>query len=345
MTRHRPSDPRARHRSCRGVRRRRLDRLGRSGRGAARRPAERRRRSGPGLLRPRRHRANRHRLQSPARLSRQGLAARRRSADRSCSRRSRGRASASPSRSASMCARRPLPSSMSSTTRWRKRSRSSPCSAATIRASFALAAFGGAGPLHAAALAVELGIDRDHLSAHSRRLLGAGPCRQRVEARLRPHRLHHAPGSSDAADPAARWKRPSRPLSEKERRMLDRAGVAARAPAASNARSMRATSANPTSSRYRLHDVALDDTALAADRGDLPRAPPADLRPRQPRRAGAARQRPGHRNRRDPTAARSATSLRLPAPMRSRANARSGFGKPALSMQLYMIAHACPPES
>ena len=45
--RHRPSDPRARHRPGRGVGRRRLDRLGRPGRRAARRPAERRRRSGP----------------------------------------------------------------------------------------------------------------------------------------------------------------------------------------------------------------------------------------------------------------------------------------------------------
>ena len=50
-------------------------------------PEERRRRAGPGLLRPRRHRADRHRLQSAARLSRQGLAAGGRPADRSSPRR------------------------------------------------------------------------------------------------------------------------------------------------------------------------------------------------------------------------------------------------------------------
>ena len=82
--RHRPSDPRAGHRPGRGVGRRRLDRLGGPGRLAARRPEERRRRSRARLLRARRHRADRHRLQPAARLSRQGLAARRRPAHRSC---------------------------------------------------------------------------------------------------------------------------------------------------------------------------------------------------------------------------------------------------------------------
>ena len=93
-----------------------VDRAGRP----ARRPEERRRRSRPRLLRPRRHRADRHRLQPAARLSRQGLAARRRPADRSRGGRSRRRASASPSRWASTRAPRRPPSSTSSTTPWRR---------------------------------------------------------------------------------------------------------------------------------------------------------------------------------------------------------------------------------
>ena len=84
-------------------------------------PQERRRRAGPRLLRPRRHRAHRHRLQPAARLSRQGLAAGRRPADRPRRGRSRRSPSASPSRSASMCAPRRPPSSTSSTTPWPRR--------------------------------------------------------------------------------------------------------------------------------------------------------------------------------------------------------------------------------
>ena len=99
---------------------RRLDCLGRPRRRAARRPEERRRRSRPGVLRPRRHRADGHRLQPAARLSRPGIAARRR-ALRSIMRRPRPPcASGSPSRSASMCAPLRPPSSTWSTTRWRK---------------------------------------------------------------------------------------------------------------------------------------------------------------------------------------------------------------------------------
>ncbi len=49
---------------------------------------------------------------------------------------------------------------MSSITPWPRRSRSSRCSAGTTRAQFTLAAFGGAGPLHAAALADELGLSQ-----------------------------------------------------------------------------------------------------------------------------------------------------------------------------------------
>ena len=89
---------------------------------------------GPGLLRPRRQRADGHRLQSAARLSRQGLAARRRAPHRSWRPPKPPCATGSPSRSALMCAPPRPPSSTSSTTPWRKCSRSYPCSAATIRA-------------------------------------------------------------------------------------------------------------------------------------------------------------------------------------------------------------------
>ena len=70
---------------------------------------------------------------SPARLSRQRLAARGRSPDRSRGGRSPRCASGSPSRSALTCAPPRPPSSTSSTTPWRKCSRSYPCSVATIR--------------------------------------------------------------------------------------------------------------------------------------------------------------------------------------------------------------------
>ena len=131
-----------------------VDRAGR----AARRPEERRRRAGPGLLRPRRHRAHRHRLRPGARLSRQGLAARRRPADRPRGRGSRHPQATWPSRSAWMPARRPPPSSTSSTTPWREALKIVSVQRGHDPREFALAAFGGAGPLHAAALADELGI-------------------------------------------------------------------------------------------------------------------------------------------------------------------------------------------
>ena len=133
-------------------------RLGRPGGRAARRPAERRRRSGSRLLRPRRHRADRHRLQ-PACSATSTRARCWRATCPSITRRPKPRSpSASPSRWASTCARRPRPSSTWSTTPWRRRSRSSPCSAATIRASSCWPPSAAPGPLHAAALAAELGI-------------------------------------------------------------------------------------------------------------------------------------------------------------------------------------------
>ena len=53
---------------------------------------------------------------------------------------------------------------------------------------FALLPFGGAGPMHAAAIAAELGIERDPLPAGRRRPLGARPLRLRPPPRHRPAR-------------------------------------------------------------------------------------------------------------------------------------------------------------
>ena len=52
---------------------------------------------------------------------------------------------------------------------------------------FTLVAFGGAGPMHALALADEIGIPRVLVPASSRKLLGARPARLRHQARRRPH--------------------------------------------------------------------------------------------------------------------------------------------------------------
>ena len=52
---------------------------------------------------------------------------------------------------------------------------------------FALLPFGGAGPMHAAAIAAELGIERDPLPARRRRPLGARPLRLRPPPRHHPH--------------------------------------------------------------------------------------------------------------------------------------------------------------
>ncbi len=226
----RPSDSRAGDRSCRSLGRRRLDCLGGPGRRAARRPEERRRRPRPGLLRPRRHRADRHRLQPAARLSRQGIAARRASCRSIMRRPRRPSANGSPSRSVSTCARPRPRSSTSSITPWRKCSRSCRFSAATIRASFALAAFGGAGPLHAAALASELGIAEIICPPIPGRVLGARAHRHRSRRDYVQTRLHHAAAAEPHAS-GGRVRRPgdarsgacsSGPASRVERRRFER---------------------------------------------------------------------------------------------------------------------------
>ncbi len=53
---------------------------------------------------------------------------------------------------------------------------------------FALLPFGGAGPMHAAAIAAELGIEPDPLPARRRRPLGPGALRLRPPPRYDPHR-------------------------------------------------------------------------------------------------------------------------------------------------------------
>ena len=80
--RHRPSDPRAGDRPCRGQRRRRLDRLGRSRRRVESRAAQRRRRSRPGRVRRRRHATDGDRRRRGAGLSGSRRAAGRRAAHR-----------------------------------------------------------------------------------------------------------------------------------------------------------------------------------------------------------------------------------------------------------------------
>ena len=133
-------------------RRRRLDRLRRRGdRRAARRPAERRRRSRPGLLRPRRHGGDGHRRQRRARPP--AAAAARRRDDARRRRRPRGRR---PRRRAPRARRRGDRAEAivaSSTRPCSAPCASSPCSAAVVPREFALVAFGGAGGLHANALA------------------------------------------------------------------------------------------------------------------------------------------------------------------------------------------------
>ena len=179
------------------------------------------------------------------------------------------------------------------------------------------------------------------LSAHSRRLLGAGTGRQRLEARLRAH-LPLAPDASGRSGRHAggglRW-----PLSAGSRDARSRRR-ARRAAAASSARSMRATSANPTS-------------CGAGSDG-------ASTRRRSPRIAETFHNRHlqtyGHNNRSEPV---QIVSVRVAAigaiaplairdkPAPPATDALKGTRRALVSRdrswsrQRYMIAHACPPES
>ena len=137
------------------------DRLDRRGRRAAGRPAQRRRRARPGLLRPRRHRADRHRRQRGARPPRR----RRASSAARCRSTPRRAAAAVGAQVAEPLGLDPTEAAArhrarSPTRRWRW-----PCAASSVERGldprdFALVAFGGAGPLHAAAIAARAAASR-----------------------------------------------------------------------------------------------------------------------------------------------------------------------------------------
>ena len=147
----RPAGQRAERLDAHDRRRRRLDRLGRPRRLPPGRPAERGRRSRARLLRPRRRR--RRRSPTPTSCS----------AGSTPASSSAGGCRSTPSSPraaldrlgerarAAIATRGRLGDACASRTRtWRTRSASSPSSRASTRASFALVAFGGAGPTHAA---------------------------------------------------------------------------------------------------------------------------------------------------------------------------------------------------
>ena len=141
-----------------GRRRRRLDRPRRRVRADPGRPGKRRRRSGADLLWPRRHGADHHRRQSAARAARSETAARRRQSGdgRACRARSSrskiGKAAGLDAIAAAGAVLRLGNMKMAGAIRMVSVSRGHD------PRDFALFAFGGAGPLHATALARELGL-------------------------------------------------------------------------------------------------------------------------------------------------------------------------------------------
>ena len=315
--RRRPSDPRAGDRSCRGLRRRRIDRLGRPGRRAARRTEERGRRARPGLLWPRRHRADRHRLQPPARLSRQAIAARRRAADRSCSRRGRRATSGSPSRSASMCA-----TAAAAVIDIVNHAMAEALKIVSVQRGhdprdFALAAFGGAGPLHAAALAEELGIATVICPPIPGAFSALGLVGTRSAARLRAHRYTTR---RRARRSVASARSGFRALEARRRRHARSRRRRRRAPPLRSLR--RCALRRPilrASIPCRVAGGAIDAAASAGSPKPSTHRHAQTYGHDNRARAGADRQRAPRRDRRDRTADRSASS-RPPAgtPMRSR---------------------------
>ena len=325
--RHRPSDPRAGDRSGRGVRRRRLDRLGRPRRRAARRA---RRAPAPipgpvcygrggteptvtdcdlllgyldqgsllGGALPIDHAAARGRRRASGSPSRSGVDVRTAAAavidvvNHAMAEALQDRVGAARPRSARVRAGR------------LRRRRAAACRRAGRRARHR----------------------RGDLPADPRRLLGARPGRHRPEARLRAHGLRHDRDRRSRA----RWRRPSPRWRREGAAMLDRAGVAPE-----RRRFERSVDARYARQSYELSvpvpPRALDAGGARRDRRGLPRPPPADLRPRQPQRAGAARQRSPRGDRRDPAAdgPRHAGAGRHATP--SSAGARSGSAKPARS--------------
>ena len=123
-----------------------------------------------------------------------------------------------------------------------------------------------------------------HLPADSRRVLGARPGRQRPEARLRAHRLHHHRHSGCGGHRGRVRRAGARGHRHAGSR---RRGAGAPALRAQHRRQVRA--AVLRAGRRRSRPGARRSRLARRGRG-LPRSPQAHLRPRQPRRAGAARQ-------------------------------------------------------
>ena len=190
--RHRPSDPRIRDRSGRGVGRRRLDCLGRPRRSAARRPEERRRRSRARSATP----AAAPSRRSPTATCCSAISTRARCSPATCPSIMRpprppiAQAARRAARRRSRARPRP-PSSMSSTMPWRKCSRSSPCNAATIRAISCSRPSAGRDrcmPPRSRASSASPRSSARRSRAPSRRSASIGTD---LEARLRAHSLRH----------------------------------------------------------------------------------------------------------------------------------------------------------
>ena len=158
---------------------------------------------------------------------------------------------------------------------------------------FVLAAFGGAGPLHAAALADELGIAEVICPP----IPGAFSALGLIGTDLRRDYVQTLHSTADAAALQAAFEA----LEQRGAAMLDRAGVAPE-----QRRFERSVDARYSRQSFELvvpvPPRPVDDAALDGDRGGLPRPSPLHLRPRQSRRAGADRQRAPGRDRRDPAA-------------------------------------------
>ena len=211
-----------------GRRRRRLDRLARRRRRAARGAALGGRRPRPGLLRARRHRADRDRRQPAAGLPRRGVAAGRRRAPRRATPPSAavGRARR---RARARARTRPPPASRAwPTPRWPQAVRVVTVERGIDPRDLALVAFGGAGPLHAAQIAEELGMRRV-----------VAPLAVGRAVRARADRSPSAAATwSRACCSAARRSR-ARPWPRRSRRLGEQARRGARRPRRRAARHLR----------------------------------------------------------------------------------------------------------
>ena len=188
-----PADADADDRHPGGRHRRRLIARVELGNALARRPGERRRRAGPGLLRARRHRADHHRRQPGARA---GSAPTASSAARCGSTSTAGRSGRSTDKIAKPLGLDPIEAAegilriattkMAHVVRWVTTERG------LDAADFALVAYGGAGPLHAAAVARELGHRQGGDPARAGALLGLRHAGRGPAPRLRQHLVHAA---------------------------------------------------------------------------------------------------------------------------------------------------------